>query len=326
MPTIDWTTELSTDDVCLVLGTRVGLKVDGFKMPVADEAKSALIESCRRHMDALSERSERPYSAMAEIESSTEYQVISVEDAKAASLSVGAGDEPTASTSRLLDLIARIPDLPADHLLDRDDLDDRDKPWQFYVVTTWSADLETKFSFVRRKNPQQVLKSGQFATTFRNSLKRIEAPVFVFEDAFDLVVVDSQIAVLRTDSLEHVLAEMQLIQARVAGHVHTVVDAAGFDFSDGAEVVIENCCRGSVRLAKCLERVASAEYLADVDMSKIEKALARHAIDEARFGSNGSVELGDKEDVKDFLNLLDGRLWEADFSGEPRVAQRFVVR
>jgi hypothetical protein len=67
-------------------------------------------------------------------------------------------------------------------------------------------------------------------------------------------------------------------------------------------------------------------HLGQVTPDAMRGALQAHSLPADRFGEGEEVELDDAEAVVVFLDMIEGLYYEADFSREPRRADRYSRR
>lgn len=233
------------------------------------------------------------------------------------------GSEEAQAASQLLQLVRTAAE--REDFFSRSELVGGDR-WLFYCVVCWTAGTGEPIGFVRQFNPQRGLGTGRLLTAYRNVLERVDDPVFFFDQRFDLIVTQSEIAVLNLTAFDRLFADLDLAREQVPAQAALLQREVGLPVAPAAMQNLVSLCRDRPSLARRLRRVAQFEYLSSITPEAWGQALGRHGLAPDRFGSGDEIELRDPEDVIVFLDMLDELYFETDFSGERRRADRFSLR
>jgi hypothetical protein len=188
------------------------------------------------------------------------------------------------------------------------------------------TDEDDPIAFVRQWNPQRGFSPGRLLLAYQDTLSRVDDPLFNFDMTFDLVVAPDEIVVLSTTAFNRVFADLDLLGAQVPDQATQLNTDLGKKLSATGLEFLTTTCQSRPRLAQRLRRVAQAAHLASVTEDSLSDALERHGLGRDRFGSGPEVELQSTDDVVVFLDMLEQLYFEADFTGEPRRADRYSTR
>lgn len=284
---------------------------------VAAEMRAAALATASR----LASMRSRPREGDPAIEEGEEYLAIdssalglddSPEEASRDSLDDPSNDaEAESALQRLIVAAFEQPFMNADEL--------REGSFLFYAVVLKDAS-GSPVGFVKMWNPHRGAKAGRIWTVFSQTLEKLERPVFVFEPDFDLIVTASELAVLRQLAFDRLFADMDLLRASVPINVAGLT--AQLPFSDGGARALEEACLRSRSLARRLQRLSRAPYLADINMAKLRKAMVKHGIEPRTFIRRNQLD-PDDEGTPTLLDLLEQLYFETDFTNEHRRADRY---
>ena len=322
----DWARFKLGASVSLMLGWRTSpTDMDARPVRITGDIGDAFRDGCAGMLDQISRRERRTYSGIPEIDPG-QYLSLGIEPEQD-----GPDAEPTwllpqemAATAQMLQLV--------DDAFERDDYLSRSElaggRWLFYMVV---VELQghgpgESIAFVRRSSPQRGLGPGKLPVSARAAtLTRFDDPFFNFDFNFDLVIAPDEIAILAVSAFNSVFADIQVSRLHVAENVEVVSKTLAASFADGSQQLLHDICSERAAFANRLRRIAYADHLGSVDMASMRTALKRHNYASDRLGGQ-EIELGDHVDVELMFDLLEGFLWEADFTGEGRRAVRFTVR
>lgn len=318
------------EGVRLLLGWREGRRdLVARPVEVTDEVGGAMREACQATLNRIGALERRTFSGVPALEPD-QYLSLPIEtdeevdeqDDEEEEVGVLLPEE-RAGTADLVELVESA--FEDDDFLSRNEL--REGGWLFYAVVVEQEDEDEPIAFVRKFNPQRGMKAGRLpAAAQGNTLSRFDDPLFNFDLAFDLVVAPDEIAILKVGAFNTVFADLELAKAQVPEHVDAISAALGVKLASSAEGVLRTVCSEKPSLATRLRRLAHTDHLPKVTNATLREALDKHGFARNALGTGQRVRLADVEDVKTFLDLVEGLYYEADFSDEPRRADRFSVR
>jgi hypothetical protein len=296
---------------------------------LSDEVGRELLKACRYGLASLGERTFRTYTGDGALESDEFFSLpLPSEDTE----DDGGGNSDNQSGATQVELSQE--ELAASQLVgyvkeafERDDNLTKTElatgGWLFYAVVAELKDGKEPIGFVRQYNPQRGIQAGRLLAAYQNTLKRFEQPLFNFDFEFDVVIAPDEIAVMKVTGFERVFSDLAVAVAGVPTHATSITGDLGVNFTKGSVAVLEEICGERPRFAKRLQRLAGASHLQAVKPDTLRAKLEEHGIDKDLLGSGKSLSLDDREKVAVFLDMLEQRYYEADFTEEHRRADRF---
>lgn len=319
--------------VCLLLGWRDLDSGDLAARPIdlSDDVGQELLSACRYGLKSLGERTHRIYTADGALEGD-EFFSLPLPTEPPEDVASGADTSQAEHGSGVEDISEE--ELAASQLVgyvrgafERDDNLTKTElatgGWLFYAVVAELKDQKEPIGFVRQYNPQRGIKTGRLLAAYQNTLKRFEQPLFNFDFEFDVVIAPDEIAVLKVTGFERVFSDLAVAVASVPTHAASISGELGVGLAKGSAVVLEEICSDRPRFAKRLQRLAGAPHLQAVTRDALRAKLGKHGMDKDLLGSGQDLLLDDREKVAVFLDMLEQRYYEADFTEEHRRADRF---
>jgi hypothetical protein len=319
----EWADIALAPGVTLLLGWRDGRR-DIAAQPVSidNEVGEFMLGECRDALLALGERRVRPYTGVPAIET---------DEFLSLPLAAPNNGSPTATQGPLADEALDAAELITlargafgrTDFLSKGEL--QDGSWLFYAVVAQTTDGDP-VAFVKQYNPQRGFNTGRLVTAYANTLRRFEDPVFNWDFGFDVIVAPDEIAVLRVTAFERVFSDLDVLAAGVPDDLSALAAGIELPISPGSIAALTETCKSRATLARQLKRVAAAPHLARVTGASFEAVLLSHDLPADRFGGDGELEVEDDDAARALLDLLEGRYYEGDFSGEHRRADRYSPR
>jgi hypothetical protein len=274
------------------------------KEEVADELRKA----CRHTLANLGSRNPKAYSSIGDA-AGDEFLSLTIrrdDDAEHVDL------EEMLSAADIVQL--SLDAFAASDFLTRDDL--FEGGWLFYAVVVEVVDEDEPIAFVRQYNPQRGIDPGRLLGAYSDALARIDDPVFMFDLAFDVVVASDEVAVLRTTAFQRVFADVNVVASEVPADVGSLESQMKIAVDPASRDTLTTTCQQRLRFAARLKKLARQPHLKLVTRVSLKAALTKHDLDPDRFGSGTKVKLTDGEDVRIFLDVLEKRYFEEDFTGD----------
>jgi hypothetical protein len=313
--------------VCLLLGWRDDDgELAARPVELSAEIGEELLGACRYGLNSLGERTARTYTADGALEGDEFFSLPLPEESEEEGssdddiTSSGAGfSEEELAASQLVGFVQE--GFEMEDNLTKTEL--ASGGWLFYVVVALLKEEKEPIGFVRQYNPQRGIKAGRLLAAYQNTLKRFDQPLFNFDFEFDVVVAPDEIAVMKVTGFERVFSDLAVAVASVPTHAVAIKDELGMSFAKESTGILEEICEERPRYAKRLQRLAGAAHLKAVTPSALRTKLEKHGIDKALLGAGDDLVLGDRGKVAVFLDMLEQRYYEADFTEEHRRADRF---
>jgi hypothetical protein len=197
---------------------------------------------------------------------------------------------------------------------------------RFYAVVWEEGDAGRPVAFVSEYNPVQVLRKASSWFRFDGTLKLSSPPDFTLDDEADLIITSTEIAALRSAAFDRLFSDVRALMNDVPKNVRALQQAfSRLPISSDSVKAIEVVCATRVTFARRLQELASSEHASDVTLAKLRITLKKHGENPADFLGAGRVEIT-RAEVGPFLDVLEGRWYEADFTSEPRRAARWSLR
>lgn len=302
----------------LVLGWRPRPKqLEARVVDVQANAHGVLRDLARSAVDDLGTRDSVPWGPDTHLESGEEYLALDT-----SGLLVGTQTSTDlAEASELLRLVLEPSSLED---LSVDDLDGL--PFAFYALVFEQAHNGTPAAFIRAWDPTQLLRRASRWFRFSDSLALAEPPDFALDNRIDLVATSDEVAVLSTVAFERLFADVRTALDDVPAAAQNL--AASFlqlPMATETASAVARFCSTRPSLAKRLRRLGGADHVRALDEASFRGVLVEHDVDPALFLDMGQLTFGETQ-VREFLDIMEGRWFTADFTAERRRADRFRQR
>lgn len=296
----------------LSVGWKVGKKTHLRQLAVGTEVGQALRDVLASTLADIDEREAQDWAPDADLTPET-YLTLDV-------AAVGSAPELASEhgAKNLIESLAAAEDLPILHAKDLPAGD-----LSFYAVTIGDTPGQ-RAVFIRRSNPRRGLKRGRIYSILRDTLQRVEKPIFAFDDWMDLVVVDTRVVVLSQTVFAALFRDQDALQKQVpewTGDLSQAVAISG----DGQERLTARAQRDS-RIRARLESIVRRGHLASVSREKLIAELSKAGLDAAvLIDADGHFILQDEHipSVLYFLNedLFSGALTEVGFRADKKATR-----
>jgi hypothetical protein len=188
----------------------------------------------------------------------------------------------------------------------RDDMGNpKGRSYVFYAAVI-GDDADNRVAFVDRWNPYKAALSGNIVTWFGDDLRKITGPLLVFERSFDMVVTDTDIAILDPQAFETVFRDIDAMVDRVPGWTEAALSAMPFDqhTADRIKTLAEHDKRLVKTIRSLYERGAFSKR---VTINELRKEMEQQKLDVGRLIEDGKLALDD-DDIPILLQLVDEKL------------------
>jgi hypothetical protein len=187
--------------------------------------------------------------------------------------------------------------------------------WLFYAVVVEVVGDDAPIAFVRQYNPQRGFDPGRLLGAYGDTLKKINDPVFLFDLQFDVIVTSDEVAVLRTTAFQRVFADVNVVASEVPADVNILQSALTLNIDSASTGALTAWCQDRLRMAARLKKLARQPHLPLITQASLREALNKHGLPLDRFGADNEISLTSLEDVRLFLDVLEKRYYEEDFTG-----------
>jgi hypothetical protein len=285
---------------------------------------------CTAALTRLDNMERRPYSDVLALEIGEQFAAVSTSDLPPPK-AVGGGPESTIDTASQgqahsgddadrqlseLELIIASPGLDA---LSLDDV--RRGRYLFYAAVGTEVGTGERIGFVRQVDPHRVARQGFLTTIFgQQGLQRLEDPVFVFEEGFDVVVSTSEIAIFRLEQFNRLFADLGPIMAAAEPNAQAL-GAALPSMDPDSVSALASLAATRPSVARRLQRLARPGGMPVVSPQQLRAAMKKHDIDPRLILMNTRIVFTEENAVV-FLDMMEQLYYETDFTKEHRRADR----
>lgn len=230
-------------------------------------------------------------------------------------------DDPEAyEMASILAMVARCDSHPAmtpDHLR-------RANPTLYAIVF---EDTTGYVGFIRNVSPRRILKPGLKYLQYGDTLKKIDPPDLAIDDDIDLVIAADRCAVLAPTAFTTLFGDVGIAFQQVPANVAAMSDALKnvLPLAEGSPTALQNRCSRRVNDAKRLHRIVTERkvVLKNLATEEIQDLVRKRGLNDAV--KQGELILTD-DNVSDFLDLIEGRLYSDDVTGQERRADAYSPR
>lgn len=314
----DWDDVVLTGAPRLVVGWRPrARRLDAARVEVHGDAEKHLRDIGAATLSRLAQLTAVPYGDAVLPEPGEEYMSISLQ-------AYAAGPQDVQDAAQVADLLRIVRDPDAVDTLSAERL--REGSFVFYALCFPQPDDEM-IAAVRAVSPTRALRRASFWGRYAGTLRRVERPDVVLEDIVDLVVTDEEVAILNRTAYDRLFSDLDSLAAAVPADVAALAAAMpSLPFAPGSEDALTSLCTRLPSFAKRLHAIAARGDLALVDADALQAALAGHGEDAGHWlDQAGCLTLTEKR-AKEFVDVIEGRWWTSDFTGERRRADRYRPR
>lgn len=201
-----------------------------------------------------------------------------------------------------------------------------DGDFAFYGVCFPQPDGEM-IAFIRGINPTRVLSRAAFFGRFQGALRRSERPDLLLEGQVDLVITGDELAIIRRSTYDRLFADLEELASAVPSDVQALSTTfPKLDFAPGSAEALQNLCVRLSSLAKRVHRLAARTDLAGLNAETLKSRLREHGEDPSHWFDQANSLTLTEDRARQFLDVVEGRWWTADFTDERRRADAYRRR
>jgi hypothetical protein len=334
-PTSVWENLFLGGDPQIILGRREKGGIAGVRIDVHEDFHAELRYVCELAVIKISETSERPYEPNAALESGEQHfslssdqigdllgrTAIASDEGLESSEAEGAAIEPA--------LISCLAEPTVHRLATRDEFNNFGP---FFYAVCWQQPDRTWAAFVRKTNPQQFFKAGRVWCQYATTLKRLDTqPTFALDPQIDLIVYEGRIISFSASALNFLFTDIRLAQSGVPAQVAKISDLI-MPTIPLSERSTQSLVAAGARLKTVANRIyglsARLSELQEMDTLTLERYREIASDDEEALkliDADGHLDF-DEAGAHVFLDVIEGRYFEDDWTGSPRRADRFSSR
>lgn len=299
----------------------------GFEVQLHDNTFDELRAIGQETLDTLQGLDERPYEPTAELERGEECFSIPVGDLPEPQH--GEADDEDEAYEGVADLLAIVADPTG--LISIHAADLGQQKYLAYGIVFTDTD-QNRIGFFRQDDPARPVRRGRFFGRFTDTLRRIEDPpsLILYSD-IDVVVTPARIFVFRKVAFERLLADVNVALAEVDGSVEDIASVLGdqMPLATGVTETLQEVGAHRPSFALRLRRLGSRarQLTADGVTGKDVRAsiVEVDGDPDELLNDNDEFDFGEDQ-VRAFLDVLEGRWFKDSLGGEPRRADRYSRR
>jgi hypothetical protein len=198
--------------------------------------------------------------------------------------------------------------------------------FRFYAIVWEHGDAGSPVAFVSEYNPVQILRKAKYWFRYDGTLNLAVTPDFTLNEQSDLVITSDEIVALRAVAFDRLFSDVRALLNDVPANLTDLKKAFNrLPFSTESEKALEAVCSMRPTFARRLQELARSDHGHDITLAKLHRALRNHGEVPTDFIRGGKIEIT-RDEVGPFLDVLEGRWYEADFTSEPRRAARWSRR
>lgn len=308
-------------DPRLLLGQRKSSKrIDVHRVEVHQDLFDDLRSIARDAIAELQRRDAKPYSTFAS-KTGDDYFDLDVSDIPQRRNKRKREDDPEAY--EIASALAMVADCDNHPVMSAEELHNADP--SLYVIVFESHG--NYVGFIRNSSPRSPVRPGMKYLQYGNTLKKIDPPDLAIDEDIDLVVAADRCAVISPTAFTTLFGDVGVAFQQVPANVAAMSAA----FKQVIPLSLETV---SALAARCGRRISDAKRLHHIVTerqgvlggltAKEMKALLsrRHLLGAVQ---NGQLTLAEDK-ISDFLDLVEGRLFDDDVTGEERRADSYSPR
>jgi hypothetical protein len=317
-------------DPQLILGRRQGRRaIEAVVIELHADLFPALRDVCERFKNSLEVTSPRRYEPHAAVEADSEHFVLELEElpeqpepARTQRRQPDDNEENADRTAALVKALrspSALPTISVQQLRNFNAL--------FYSIA-FQQEGGSWTNFIRKSDPRQLLKPGLMWTHYGAALRKVETPDMVLEREIDVILTHDRLAGFNGNAIKNLFTDVHLAARDANVYVDGVVLALGADMpiADESLEILRAAARQKVSLARRLYLLQEKLASLDIKPDRVREVLTRHNFDHSIYLNERDEFSFTADNVRRFIDLLEGRYFESDWDSEPRRADRFSTR
>jgi hypothetical protein len=317
----DWAATTLGGEPRLLLGERKSSKkIEVHRVEVHEDLFSDFRAIADKALGELQRRDPKPYSTFASA-TSDDYFDVDVSDIPRRRDRRKKEEDPEAhEIASALSMVADCDDHP---VMTAEELRGSD-PSMYAIVF---EDQDGKIGFIRNMSPSRPVRAGLRYLQYGDTLREIAPPDLAIDEDIDLVVAGDGCAVLSASAFTTLFGDVGIAFQQVPANIAAISTALRDTIplrGDSIDALRQRCGR-RVSDAKRLHHIATerADALRGLTTEELESLLRARALDSAI--QDNELRL-DPDTVSEFLDLVEGRLFNDDLTGEERRADSYSPR
>lgn len=307
---MSWLAELPSDDPRLAIARRARGRIEFLRLELHQDVLPELRDIASRAVDRLRASQSRPYHPFAHLELGEQHFEMGVEE------------HPQLSGADLLAALAAVDQLS---VLPADELQRTPAILAYAIVWPIGDDF---IGFVKKSDPAKFLRSGFRYFQYGDVLRRVEEPNFVLAPTIDVIATKFKLASFANTTLKDVLSDVGVVFSEVRSEVVQIqgILSGTLPLSGESAEALVSLGESKVSIARRLAQLRTRLDLIERDPKKLRKYMKEYGSDHTLFiNAKGELIFGG-DNVEEFLDFVEGRLFQDPLAGEQRRADRFSAR
>lgn len=175
-------------------------------------------------------------------------------------------------------------------------------------------------AMVKGSNPGRVARSGRILGLLGDTLTRLDQPVMIFADDFDLLVSGTEIVALREGIVAKLFSDVNVVAAAVPALVERL-NTSTLPLAPEALAALQEACQQRRLLARRLQVIVNQPHLATLTPADVVSYLERTGQDPSTVVREGKLVVA-VADAETFLDVLDARHYRHGYDNSLRRAER----
>ena len=167
------------------------------------------------------------------------------------------------------------------------------------------------------------LASKGIIAVFKDSLDRIDAPIFAFEPRFDVIITTNQVWALNQKAFESLFKDSEAVLAKTSEWVESL--SGHLPIEGGSKVYLADRLKKNSVLRNKVLSVLRKPHISGLKTEDIEAAIERHSLSPQILNAYGQF-VFDSSTERDILQLLNEDLFTGEFSGSAYAASKKATR
>jgi hypothetical protein len=199
----------------------------------------------------------------------------------------------------------------------------------FYAII-WPRSGGGFLGFVTKSDPRKSLRPGFRYFQFGQTLRRVDQPDLVISDGADLVIRPGEVAALSESAFKNLFSDLEVVFASVSTNVDGIEAAlaTSLPLSPPSSKALRSIGSKKVSVARRLDLLVPRLAKIEQDPKKFRAHIKKFGFNPADFVDRKGQLIFTEENVEQFLDFAEGRVYEDELGLEQRRADRFssIVR
>lgn len=313
--------DLNADPI-LVVGWRPRAKqLAAAAVDLAEDAYEVVRGLAGRTIDQWQACEQLPWHPDAHVEAGEQVLVLPAVEIPGAGNEAEPVDGQLGETAKLLDLVLSPGQLDTLH------------PEQLaggrfrFCAAIWEDGLDGgPLAIVAEHDPTSVLRNASHWFRFDGTLRSAPAPDFTLPNKGDLILTHEEIFILNPTTFDRLFSDVRALLNDVPAATAALQSRmASLPLTEAATEALEEVCSTRPSLARRLQRLSQHPVVPGITGDKLRPVVEKHGEDPDEFLTHNALDIG-PDKVRAWLDIVEGRWYDADFSDEPRRAARWSTR